>query len=48
MATGWSASSMPRPTLRLECWRVHALHEDAELPKPMTAAIDREIRDLAQ
>ena len=47
-ATGWSGSSTPRPTARRACSGSPPSTEDVPFTKAMTAAVDREIADLAR
>ena len=46
-ATGWSGSSTPPPTARRACSGSRRSTEDVPFTKAMTAAVDREIEDLA-
>ena len=47
-ATGWSGSSTPKADRKDGVLRVAAIHQDVPFSKAMTAAVDREINDLAR
>jgi uncharacterized protein YcaQ len=46
-AIGWWASSTPPPTAKPGVLRVDAIYEDVAFSKTMTAAVRREVNDLA-